>query len=152
MKILKTGALCVLTCLCYASASAQQASLNHEVDYNKPKIFADQPHKLPLNVQTLETLLNYELGEKIKFSFASNFHFQGAVVSRSDADSTKTVVIKSTNHLGATLTITRNTNADGTYAYIGRMLSFKHGDAFEISQENGQFMLVKKSLHDLFDE
>ncbi len=154
MKILKTGALCVLTCLCYASTYAQQATLVHEVDYNKPKIFADLPHKLQVNEQTLETLLKKEPGEKIHFAFGPQFNFQGVVVSKSDPATagTQTVVIKSTNRQGATLTISRNTHTDGTYNYIGRLLSFKHGDAYEITQENGQFVLVKKHLHDLFDE
>ena len=154
MKILKTGALCVLTCLCYAHASAQSLSPVNEPDYNKPKVFADLPNKMGLNAQSLDALLNFEVGGKVQYAIAPAFNFQGVVVSKSDAAdlSSKTVVIKSVNRQGATLTFTRNLNADGTYTYRGRIISFKHGDAFEVTEDNGQLVLLKKSLYEMFNE
>ena len=154
MKILKTGALCVLTCLCFTYSNAQSAAPINEPDYNKPKVFADLPQKMALNVQSLETLLNYEIGGKVQYAFAPAFNFQGVVVSKSDAAdlSSKTVVIKAVNRQGATLTFTRNLNTDGTYTYIGRILSLKHADAFELAQEDGQLVLQKKNLYDMFNE
>ena len=31
-------------------------------------------------------------------------------------------------------------------------MSFKHGDAYEISEENGQYFFVKKGFYDLVNE
>lgn len=154
MKILKTGALCVLTCLCYVHSGAQQPSFVSESAYNKPKIFTELPNKVPLNRPTLESLLHDEVGKKVAFTLGQGFQFQGVVVSKSDAVDahSKTVVVKATNRQGVTFTFTRLTNDDGTYTYAGRMLSFKHGDAFEITEDKGMLVLVKKELHDLFDE
>ena len=154
MKILKTGAICVLTCLCYVHSGAQQPSFVSESAYNKPKIFTDLPNKMQLSLPMLEGMLNDEVGKKINFTLGQGFQFHGVVVSKSDATDkhTRTVVVKATNRQGVTFTFTRNTNGDGTYNYMGRMLSFKHGDAFEIVEEAGQLVMLKKEQHDLFEE
>ncbi|MGV3657648.1 MAG: hypothetical protein ACO1NX_06825 [Chitinophagaceae bacterium] len=157
MKILKTGAICVLTCLCYVHSAAQQnqqPAVTEKSDYVKPRIFADLPSKLQLNVPMLESMLNDEVGTRVAFALGQGFQFQGLVVSKSDATDkhTRTVVVKATNRQGVALTFTRNTNSDGTYSYMGRMLSFKHGDAFEITEEGGQLVMVKKEQHDLLEE
>lgn len=154
MKILKTGAICVLTCLCYVHSAAQQPSFANESVYNKPKIFADLPSKMQLSLPMLESLLGDEVGKKVSFSIGQGFQFNGVVVSKSDAADTqiKTVVVKATNRQGVTFTFTQLANTDGTFSYGGRMLSFKHGDAFDIVEEAGKLVLVKKELHHLFDE
>ena len=154
MKILKTGAICVLTCLCYVHSGAQQPLFASESAYNKPKIFADLPNKMQLDRPMLENLLNDEVGKKVTFNLGQGFQFHGVVVSKSDATDTqtKTVVVKATNRQGVTFTFTKLANAEGAPVYAGRMLSFKHGDAFEIVEEQGKLVLVKKELYDMFDE
>jgi hypothetical protein len=76
------------------------------------------------------------------------------VVSKSDPidPKVKSVVIRSTNRLGATMTFTRVTKEDGSYSYLGRIISYKNSDAYEFAQENGSYVLVKKHLYDLFNE
>jgi len=157
MKILKTGAICVLACLCYVHVAAQQnqqPAVSEKSDYVKPRIFADLPHKLQLNVPMLESMLNDEVGKRVHFALGHGYQFQGVVVSKSDAFDklSRTVVVKATNRQGVTLTFTRTANTDGTYSYLGRMLSFKHGDAFEITEEEGQLVMVKKEQKDLVEE
>ena len=157
MKILKTGAICVLTCLCYVHAAAQQnqqPAVSEKSDYVKPRIFADLPQKLQLDVPMLEGMLNDEVGKRVHFALSQGFQFQGVVVSKSDATDihSRTVVVKASNRQGVTFTFTRNTNTDGTYSYLGRMLSFKHGDAFEITEDQGRLVMVKKEQQDLIEE
>jgi hypothetical protein len=154
MKILKTGAICVLTCLCYVHSGAQQPTYVNESVYTKAKIFDDLPTKVQLSLPMLESLLSDEVGKKVSFSLGQRYQFHGVVVSKSDAadTQTKTVVVKATNRQGVTFTFTRLSNTDGGYTYGGRMLSFKHGDAFDIVEEEGKLVLVKKDLHNLFDE
>lgn len=155
MKILKTGALCVLLCIACMSTFAQKESLPvNEQDYNKPKLFADLPDKFTLDVPAFESLLELTEGQTVNVRLTGPFNYHGTVVSKSDPidGSSKSVVIKSINRQGAVLTFTRNKNADGTYSYIGRILSYKNSDAFQIEQENGQYVMVKKNLYDLFNE
>lgn len=155
MKILKTGALCVLLCMACMSTYAQKESLPFsEPDYNKPKLFADLPNKFNLDLPSFESLLELSEGQAVNVRLTGPFNYHGTVVSTSDPrdESFRSVVIRSVNRQGAVLTFTRTKNTDGTYTYIGRILSHKHSDAFQIEQENGQYVLVKKQLYDLFNE
>jgi hypothetical protein len=62
------------------------------------------------------------------------------------------IVIRSTNFPGAALSFSKITKEDGTISYAGRIISFQHGDAYEINQENGQYYFVKKGFYDLVNE
>jgi hypothetical protein len=151
----KLSALALGMLLIFLQASAQDHSIPlNEPDYNKPKLFADLPQRMTLKTAGIEALFNAALGTSISYRVADNFNWEGTVVSRSDAaDATvKSVVIRSTNRLGATFTFTRTQKTDGSFTYIGRIMSRNNGDAFEIVLENGQYMLAKKNLYDLLSE
>jgi hypothetical protein len=152
MNILKTSAICVLLCVC-CSSFAQTVPLR-EPDRNKPKLFSDMPEKMKLKVTDLESLLDLPVGTSVKTTLGGNFDFQGTIISVSPASSTsaKTVVIKSTNRKDATLTFTKATRPDGTVKYLGRIISLKNGDAFDIVKEDGGYILQKKNLEDLVNE
>jgi len=154
MKLLKTGTFCLLLSLCIGRTSAQNSLLSKDVTFKKPELFRDLPKRMNLNLEPFTQLLQKEVGEQIRVSLASGFLFTGVVVSKSDAaeQRSKTVVIKSTNRPGAALTVTGIRKSDGTYQYSGRMLSFKHSDAYELIEENGAFALQKKNLDDLVSE
>lgn len=155
MKILKTIATGVLLIVCIQRSSAQSQTVPlNEPDYNKPKLFADLPQKMTLNIAQLESLFSLPVGAAIDTEVSGNFRFQGTVVSKSDAQdpAVKSIVLRSSNRLGATFTFTKRTNGDGSSAYIGRMISMKHGDAYELILENGAYILNKTGLYDLVSE
>jgi hypothetical protein len=155
MKFLKSGALCVLLCIFSISMYAQNEPLPvNTPDYNKPKLFADLPEKFSIDVQAFAHLFDVVEGQNITVRLTGPFNYVGTVVSRSNPrdNAFRSVVIRSTNRQGAVLTFTRTLNTDGSYAYIGRILSHKHSDAFEVEQQEGQYVLVKKHLYDLFNE
>jgi hypothetical protein len=154
MKNLKMGALCVLFILYYSSSIAQQTLPINEPDYNKPKLFSDIPQKIFLNTQILEGLLNAEVGRTIAVPLTGAFTYQGAVISKSDAldAHAKSIVIKCTNRPGATFTLSRIKNRDGSFSYKGRIISFKNSDAFELLFEDGHYILLKKHLYEIFSE
>src|SRR5215211_7182757 len=153
MKRFKTGAICVPLFLCCLFSRAQnQKTPFNEPDYNKPKLFADLPAKMNLKVSETETLFKFSVGATVSIELTDHFLFKGTIVSRADEASVKTVVIRSTNRPGASFTFTRTTNADKSFTYLGRIISRNNGDAFEIAQENGQYVLQKKNLYDLISE
>lgn len=155
MKVLKTGALCVMLCVGSASTYAQDVPLPVSESFSsRPKLFADLPNKFNFDLASFESLLELSEGQTVNVRLTGPFNYHGTVVSRSDPrdESYRSVVIKSINRQGAVLTFTRTKNTDGTYAYIGRILSHKHSDAFQIEQENGQYVLVKKQLNDLLND
>ena len=135
-------------------AMAQGPVLPREPDYNKPELFADLPDRLNLRVADLEPLFALPAGSRVDVRVADRFPFQGTVVSKSPAGqpSVQSVVIRSTNRGGAALTFTRVTLENGSHRYQGRILSLANGDAFEIIQVNGVYVLQKRKLHDLINE
>jgi hypothetical protein len=157
MKFLKTSALGVLLSVCMLQVAAQQDTKKLPVsqyDYNKPKLFKDLPDRINVPLKNFDNVFDFEVGKSVDLPFASNFQFSGTVVSKAEdvASNVKSIVIKSTNKVGATLALSRMINPDNTITYRGRIMSFKHGDAYEIANENGSYYLVKKGLYDLYEE
>jgi hypothetical protein len=64
----------------------------------------------------------------------------------------RSVVVRSTNFNGATLTLSSSTTTDGAATYTGRIISFQHGDLFVLQKENEEYYLVKKKYHELINE
>lgn len=153
MKNFKTGMLCLFSAFCFLSSFSQNPPVN-EPDFKKPKIFADLPARMNLRTSELETFLSFHVGQSVNTTLAGSLLVQGTVVSVSDGrdNNVKSVVVRSTNKQGATLTFTRIKNDDGSFKYLGRMMSFQYGDALEISSENGQYFFQKKGLYDLVNE
>jgi hypothetical protein len=125
-----------------------------EPDYNKAKLFADLPQKFKVDLQSLESLLDLAVGDGVNMPLTGNVRYQGIVASKSDGQdpNVKSVVIRSKNRLGSTFSFARIRNTDGSYKYTGRILSLNHSDAFELHRENGEYVLTKKHLYDIFSE
>jgi hypothetical protein len=153
MKRIKTYALSVLLLCSFMSRAQDEKSVPvNEPDYNKPKIFDDLPQRMALQATDLEALFRFKTGESVNLTVTKGFILQGTVASTSDANGVKSVVIRSAQRSGATFTFTRVSDTDGSFKYIGRMLSRSNGDALELVHEKGQYTLVKKGLYDLISE
>jgi hypothetical protein len=152
MKILKTSAFCAMLSLTIMGASAQDHLPLNEPNRNKPELFADLPAKMNVHVSDLQALLTLEVGTSVKTFLASGFPFKGTVVSKADKEGVKSVVIRSTNRHGSTLTFTKVTAADGTVNYLGRLLSMNNRDAYNLVKEDRQYVFKKIKLHELVIE
>jgi hypothetical protein len=153
MKNLAKGFICLsLIFICLLSNA--QAPPVREPDMNRPSLFQSLPNKISCRISDLSVLLESEIGKAVSFSLVNNLSFQGVVSSvASKFDNTLlSVVVRSTNFPGAALSFSRITKEDGTYSYVGRIISFQHGDAYEINLENGQYYFVKKGFYDLVNE
>jgi hypothetical protein len=153
MKNLAKGIICLSLFFICLQSSAQTPPVR-EPDMNRPSLFQNLPDKITCRISDLTALLESEVGKPVSFSFATNLNFQGVVSSvASKFDNTLlSVVIRSTNFPGAALSFSRITKEDGTFSFVGRIISFQHGDAYEISLENGQYYFVKKGFYDLVNE
>jgi hypothetical protein len=87
-------------------------------------------------------------------SDGSTFRFTGKVVSAVSKyqNSIVSIVVRSTNFAGASLTISKITNEDGTITYRGRIISRQHGDLYELKQVNNNYVLIKRKYYDLVNE
>ena len=157
MKSLRTAVLCAGIALASLGSYAQEKPVPiNEPDYNKPKLFAGLPDKIQLNVADISDLFNAPVGRttNLKLADDTRFQFEGEVVSAGSKfqNTLQSMVIRSTNYNGARFTLSRITNPDGTVTYRGRIISFQHGDLYELENQNGQYMLVKKNFYDLVNE
>ena len=153
MKHLQTGGIILLFALFSFTSFAQNIPIN-EPNYAKPKLFQDLPERLPIDVSSLQSLLTTLIGQTINVQLAPNFTVQGQIVSSANKynNSIQSIVIKLSNRIGASFSLSKIKDSDGTLKYTGRIISMQHGDAFEISFENGQYYLVKKTFNNMINE
>ncbi|MCW3117422.1 MAG: hypothetical protein JWM28_1504 [Chitinophagaceae bacterium] len=154
MKHLKQGILCLLLICVYSIVSAQKITLPKEPDHKRPKLFVDIPDRVPVAASVFLPLLNLKSGQPASISLSDKFTFDGTVVSVASKynGAIKSIVLKSTNRAGANLSISQTTNPDGSLSYQGRIVSFQHGDCFELKTENGQYILVKRNFEDMVND
>ncbi len=153
MKNLVKGILCLSVLFVGIELNAQNPPVR-EPDMNRPSLFQNLPEKITCRINDLSSLLQSEIGTTVSFTFADNINFQGIVssVATKFGNTLQSVVIRSTNFTGAALSFSRLIKEDGTISYIGRIISFQHGDAYEITMENGQYYFIKKGFYDLVNE
>lgn len=138
-----------------AQQKQQHVQLN-EPDLNRPRLFEHLPAEIPVSISELNRILSGETteGRQADVAFADNklSPFKGTIVSAARENKMRSVVIRSTEFNGASLTLSSSTNADGTVTYRGRIISFKHGDAYELVQRDDQYVLVKKNFYEMVYE
>lgn len=147
---------CFVLSAFYSQAQNRPVPIN-EPDYNKPKLFRNLPDTIVVNTAILNNLLGSEAGRSVNANLSADFpfQFQGEVLSRTSMENNSTdrsVVLSSSNYNGARFTLSQITNQDGTTRYVGRIISFQHGDLFELQKQKGQYILVKKNFYDLVNE
>ncbi len=146
--------ICIMLCSLHTSAqSAPGKTLPiNEPDYNKPKLFGDLPDRLDFNPEEISNLFDLQIGQSVNVPITAAFGFSGQVVSKSDDPKSKSIVIRSTNRLGARLIFSKITDGNNEIKYIGRIISLKHADSYEIVSENNQYYFKKKGIYDLMTE
>jgi hypothetical protein len=154
MRNLLQQGLCLLLILACATSYGQNTIPVNEQDQNKPRLFTTLPDKVPVDINTLQTLINAEAGKTVSLRLGSNelSSFTGQVVSKADDNTIHSVVIRSANFNGATLTLSSSAQPNGTVKFTGRIISLKHGDAYELQNQNNQYLLIKKNFYDLINE
>jgi len=157
MKNPSTIGFCFLFLFSFFLSIAQEKIIPiNEPDYKKPRQFETLPDKIVLNLSNINSLMKFEVGHSVNISLsdATPFQFQGDVVSTADDNDNKihSIVIRSSNYPGASLTISKISNPDGTTDLKGRILSFQHGDLFDLQKQNGQYVFVKRNFYALVNE
>jgi hypothetical protein len=154
MKTFKIIAICAVVSLGFLHSQAQGKLPVNQPNYNKPKIFGDLPQKINLKVSDLESLFDVAVGTPVMTKLSPNFHYKGTVVSKSGdlKSSVRSVVLNSITSKGVVFTFTRIIKEDGSFVYRGRILSKESIDAYEIVNENGQYILEKKNYYEMVTE
>ena len=153
MKNVYKVLLCLSVFCAYISTSAQTPPVR-EPDMNRANLFQGLPEKISCRINDLTSLLESQTGQNISIPFFNSLNFQGTITSMATLYDSKlqSVVIRSTNFPGAALSFSKIIKEDGSINYTGRIISFQHGDAYEIRQENGEYFFIKKGFYDLVNE
>src|SRR5437016_7321445 len=104
--------LCCICCVLCSSAQTNRTSTKvpiNEPDYNKPKLFADLPDRLDFSPEKISNLFDLQVGQAVTIPIHAGFDFSGQVISISDDSKSKSIVIRSTNRLGARFIFTKIT-------------------------------------------
>jgi len=155
MKYLQLPGLTLLLSIFCATASAQKNIPINEPDQNKPKLFTNLPDRIPVDISNLENLMMVGTGKDVSLKLGDKDlqGFSGKVVSVTNKyNNINSVVIRSSNFNGAILTLSSSTKPDGTVKFTGRIISFQHGDLYELQNQNNQYILIKKNFYDLINE
>lgn len=159
MKNLRAPILCacfILSAIVVVAQQARQSVPLNEPNLNKPRLFQALPEVIPVSINNLVRLFSTPLGEVINLQLSdkSASPFTGKVVSAVSKfeNRLQSVVVSSTNYKGARLTLSRITNTDGTISYTGRIVSFQHGDLYELKKRDNVFVLVKRNYQELVSE
>ena len=159
MKNLRTVAAFICIAFCGITASAQNtdhAPLN-EPNRNKPSLFSNLPDQIPVSIEYLNTFFDAPSGKPVSLATGTDrnsLSIEGRVISSESKynEALKSVVVRSTNYNGATLTISRYTDETGAVSYTGRIISMQHGDAYELKTIDGSLFLIKRKFHSLINE
>ena len=154
MKNTSTLVLCaIFSCITILTQAQEKTIPVNEPNYNKPKLFQNLPERIPVDASTLESLFGVDMNRAANITIAG-IHFQGNVSSKTtnDVNQANTVIIGLTNYPGANFTLSKISNPDGTISYTGRIISFQHGDLFELQKQKDNWVLIKKNFYDLINE
>ncbi len=154
MRNLLLPGLCLLLLFTCVTASAQHKIPVNEPDQNRPRLFTNLPDKIPVDISQLHALVNAENSRTVSFKLdqLSSKSFDGQVVSRSEDHNIRSVVIRSDNFNGATFTLSSSAQPNGTVKFTGRIISFRHADAYILQNNDDQYILIKKNFYDLINE
>jgi hypothetical protein len=109
------------------------------------RLFSNVPDSIQLAEKEISQLFTLPVGTAISIKVSDQFQLKGIIKSSIQKyENLKSLIIESTNYKGAILSLSRRTEDDNYIVYLGRILSSKHDDGFELRiNEAGQYYLKK---------
>jgi hypothetical protein len=137
MKSLSTPLLVLLLTLTSAAAFSQNSSKTH--------LFSSLPEVISFNEDKLNHAFNSKEGETVTLSFSDKFSFSGTVISNiKKYDNLYSMTIKSPELADAIFHLSKQINTDKTITFVGRIMSTKAYDGYEIKNDAaGKYSLKK---------
>ena len=134
MKPLKHALVMLL--LCFASASYAQTG-------TKSSFFSNQPDRLTCNSLTLSNAFNKTEGQAVTINF-SDRNFSGRVISNIVKYSNlQSMTIQLTGFRNAVLHLSKQTNADNTFSYVGRIMHNDANDGYMMETAGNDYAFKK---------
>ena len=134
---------CMLTAL---NANCQQALLPlNQHPPEKALLFNHLPEKFSCPVNALQNIFSASVNNRLYVSLGPQLNIEGTVLAKVAVTPDQlSINIRCTNFQNALLNISRITKTDGSFSYIGRIVSLEHGDVLLLWEENGQYTFIRQ--------
>jgi hypothetical protein len=130
MKTLTYAVLALLFSTSFTFSFAQKAT------NQKKSVFAEFPGSIEISKLTLKNTLFASSGETINIPFNDKFVFTGKVMSNEKKyDDLQSMIIKSENLTNTLFKLSRITNKDNSFTYVGRIINTDALEVFEIKND-----------------
>ena len=135
-----------VACILFAySANCQLTPPLNQHPTEKAALFAQLPEKISCTLASLQTIFSATVNSNISITVSPQLKVEGLVLAKATVTPQQlSINIRCTNYQDALLNISRLTEADGSFTYIGRIVSPRHGDVLLLWQENGQYSFIKQ--------
>jgi hypothetical protein len=144
MKILCLWGIvaCMLTTL---HANCQNSPPLNQHPVEKPALFNQLPEKVSCSTASLQNIFSASANSNITIAISAALKLEGTVLAKVAVTPEQlSINIRCSNYQDALLNISRITEANGSFSYIGRMVSPRHGDVLLLWQENGQYSFIRQ--------
>ena len=111
----------------------------------KAFLFNQLPEKISCPEIALKNIFSAALNNNLSVALGQQLRIEGIVIAKVPvAPDQLSINIRCTNFQNALLNLSRLTQADGSFTYIGRIVSLQHGDVLLLWEENGQYSFIRQ--------
>ena len=111
----------------------------------KATLFSQLPAKISCSASSLQHIFSATVNHNITVEMSPSLKVEGVVIAKAVISPEQlSVNVRCSNFQDALLNISRIKEADGSFSYIGRMVSPLHGDVLLLWQENGQYTFIRQ--------
>jgi hypothetical protein len=144
MKRLPLQGTLLLILLGFTATCQVNIPLNqHPIE--KTPLFNQLPEKLVCPAAVLENIFSQKPDSRLNAKLSSQFSIEGIVVEKTLVTAQQlSINIRCTNFQNALFNISRITQQDGSFRYIGRIVSPAHGDVLLLQEEKGEYSFIKQ--------
>jgi len=115
----------------------------------KPRQFSNFPETINCSEQELAKVFTTSPGQNISLAFSDNFIFSGTLKSNlAKYANLQSAVIESPDYSNTIFSVSRITNADGSYSYVGHIVNKNYFDGFDLKKNTAGIYQLKKNESD----
>ena len=141
--------ICVwVTIACMLAAVTTQCQITPPVNQRqaeKPTLFSQLPAKISCSTGSLQNIFTAAVNSPVSIEINPAMKVEGLVIAKAAVSPEQlSINIRCSNFQDALLNISRIKEQDGSFSYIGRMVSPGHGDVLLLWQDHGQYAFIRQ--------
>ena len=127
------------------NADSQIAPPLNQHPVEKALLFNQLPEKFSFPLASLQNIFSAAVNSTISISPGAALKIEGTVLAKVAVSTDQlSINIRCHNYQDALLNISRIKQADGSFSYIGRMVSLRHGDVLLLWEDKGMYYFIRE--------